>query len=230
MARLTRCCPPGYPQHIIQRGNNRTHCFTDEPDFACYAEWLREYAECFGVHIHAWVFMTNHTHLLATPTTNNGISKLMQALGRRYVRYFNRRHDRTGTLWEGRFRSNLVQTTNYLLTCYRYIEMNPVRAHMVDDPSQYPWSSYRCNALGKDSALCTPHAEYLILGRSKAERLRLYRELFKKHIRTDLLDEIRTAVNSGLALGDHDFKRELEQSLGRRVTPANIGRPCNRRT
>ena len=225
MARLIRCCPSGFPLHIIQRGNNRTCCFADEQDFACYASWLRDYARRFQVRVHAWVFMTNHVHLLATPATDNGISHLMQALGRRYVRYFNRRHDRTGTLWEGRFRSSLVQTSNYLLACYRYIEMNPVRAQMVDKPSQYRWSSYRCNALGIDATLCSPHEEYLNLGRYKAERIRVYRELFRTRVRSDLVNDIRTAVNRGLALGDPEFKLEIERAVGRRVTPAAMGRP-----
>jgi len=230
MARLNRYCPAGLPQHIIQRGNNRCICFADDQDFACYANWLRQSAACFHVSVHAWVFMSNHVHLLATPDTEDGISHMMQALGRRYVRYFNRRHERTGTLWEGRFRSSLVQTTNYLLACYRYIELNPVRAHMVAEPSQYPWSSYRCNALGVDSRLHAPHDEYLKLGDSGAERLRGYRALFLAREQCALVDDIRQAVNRGLALGDPDFKQAIEQASGRRITPATKGRPRLRQT
>jgi putative transposase len=125
MARLPRFCPAGISHHIVQRGNNRSVCFVDEQDFATYASWLNEYADEFEVAVHAWVFMTNHVHLLVTPQHDRGVSGLMQALGRRYVRYFNRRYQRTGTLWEGRFRSSLVQSETYLLQCYRYIELKP---------------------------------------------------------------------------------------------------------
>lgn len=228
MARQARFCPAGMPQHVIQRGNNRNNCFADQQDFACFAQWLTESAARFDVRVHAWVFMSNHVHLLATPGNECGISNMMQAVGRRYVRYFNRRHVRTGTLWEGRFRSSLVQTANYLLACYRYIELNPVRAGMVSEPSAYRWSSYHCNALGIDTALCSPHEEYLQLGESKSERLRRYRSLFRTGLRRALVEDIRQAVNRGLALGEHDFKREIERASGYRVTPARLGRPRTR--
>ncbi len=167
MARLPRICPPSIPQHVIQRGNNRSICFTGDQDFSAYANWLLEYSREYNVAVHAWVFMTNHVHLLVTPANSSGLSSMMQALGRRYVRYFNYQYRRTGTLWEGRFKSSLVQSETYLLQCYRYIELNPVRANMVDDPSAYTWSSYHCNALGIESKLCTPHEEYLKLGKCK---------------------------------------------------------------
>ena len=128
MARLPRICLPGIPQHVIQRGNNRQVCFASDEDFAAYAHWLHEYSIKFQVSIHAWGFMTNHVHLLMTPATKDGISKLMQSLGRRYVQYFNYTYKRTGTLWEGRFKSCVVDADNYLLLCQRYIELNPVRA------------------------------------------------------------------------------------------------------
>jgi len=134
MVRLPRICLPGIPQHIIQRGNNRQPCFASDEDFATYAHWLDEYARKCEVAIHAWVFMTNHVHLLATPRTEDGISRLMQTLGRHYVRYFNYTYKRSGTLWEGRFKSCVVDEENYLLICQRYIELNPVRANMVVSP------------------------------------------------------------------------------------------------
>lgn len=182
MARLPRICPPGVPQHIIQRGNNRQACFASDEDFSHYAYWLAEYSNEFDVAVHAWVFMTNHVHLLATPMGENGLSSLMQALGRRYVRYFNYAYQRSGTLWEGRFKSCVVEAEHYLLTCMRYIELNPVRANMVSQPEQYRWSSYHANGLGKAINLCRPHDVYTRLGKTRADRLQAYRELFKYHM------------------------------------------------
>ncbi len=150
-------CPIGIPQHVIQRGNNRQICFAGEEDFAAYANWLKDYSEKYQVEIHAWVLMTNHVHLLCTPRATNVVSLMMQSLGRQYVSYFNFNYQRTGTLWEGRFKSCLVQEDKYLLHLYRYIELNPVRAGMVEQPSDYSWSSYPINALGKKSELCTSH-------------------------------------------------------------------------
>lgn len=225
MARLPRICPSGIPQHVIQRGNNRQICFVDKQDILVYAGWLKDYARKYEVAVHAWVFMTNHVHLLVTPSSDDGLSDTMQSLGRRYVRYFNNRHGRSGTLWEGRFKSCLVQTEIYLLHCYRYIEMNPVRAGMVDDPSAYRWSSYHCNALGVESELCTPHHEYLKLGKGPEARLENYRALFKTRLDPELLQQIRTSTNRGLALGNDRFEQEIESVYGRRVRPARMGRP-----
>ena len=228
MARLPRKGPKGIPQHVIQRGNNRQLCFASEQDFACYAHWLEEYSMKFEVDIHAWVFMTNHVHLLATPNKDGAISLLMQALGRRYVGYFNREYRRSGTLWEGRFKSSLVQTEMYLLQCQRYIELNPVRANMVDDPGDYRWSSYQINALGKLSSLCTHHREYLLLGRDKQERIETYRSLFLAHVDTTLNTEIEKSLNRGLVLGSDRFKDEMELLLGQGVRPKKMGRPRKR--
>lgn len=225
MARLLRFCPRDIPQHIIQRGNNRQACFASEQDMTVYAAWLEQYAKQFSVSVHAWVLMTNHVHLLVTPHYDDAISQMMQALGRRYVRYFNREYQRSGTLWEGRFRSSLVQSEQYLLRCYRYIELNPVRAHMVSDPSEYAWSSYHCNALGKGSSLCSPHSEYLLLGKTSAQRQRAYRALFSDVIDGNLLDDIRCSLNKGLAFGGEQFKKEIEAMHCRRVRPAKLGRP-----
>ncbi len=224
MSRLPRICPPGIPQHIIQRGHNRQICFSDSVDFATYSNHLKESSALYGVDIHAWVFMTNHIHLLVTPQTDTAISQLMQTLGRRYVGYFNSTYERSGTLWGGRFKSCVVQSTGYLLQCYRYIELNPVRALMVEDPAHYQWSSYRCNALGAKSALIKPHPEYLNLGKRRDERLQNYRALFKYHVGSKLLTEIRMATNKGLALGNEKFKDEIESNLSRRVRPKKPGR------
>jgi putative transposase len=224
MARLKRFCPVGIAQHVIQRGNNRQVCFNGDEDFAAYAHWLKEFADKYEVEIHAWVFMTNHVHLLMTPQKDNGISQMMQALGRQYVRFYNYTYKLSGTLWEGRFKSCLVQTSDYLLQCYRYIELNPVRAGMVQHPQDYRWSSYHANALGKESSLRTPHDEYLQLGATEDERKKNYQSLFQYHFDTSVLSAIRTSVSKGLALGDNRFKLQIEENYKRRETPRKAGR------
>lgn len=167
MARLPGVSPIGQPVHIVQRDNNRQICFAAQEDYAAYLGWLKEYSKKFSVDIHAWVLMTNHVHLLCTPQKAGAVSLIMQSVGRRYVQYFNYQYQRSGTLWEGRYRSCLVQTEPYLLEVYRYIELNPVRANMVEDPGMYIWSSYQINALGKVSDLSKPHPEYVKLGKKK---------------------------------------------------------------
>ncbi|MFA7555352.1 MAG: transposase [Spongiibacteraceae bacterium] len=223
MARLPRLCLPGIPQHIIQRGSNRQACFASEEDFAAYAYWLEESARKNKVAIHAWVFMTNHVHLLVTPTTFDGVSRMMQAVGRYYVRYFNHTYRRTGTLWEGRFKSCVIDTDNYLLICQRYIELNPVRAGMVASPEEYAWSSYQANGLGKAVRLWTPHWVYEQQAVTVEARAKAYRTLFNTHIDTAVLNEIREASNKGLALGSERFKQEVEELSGRRVTAMKRG-------
>ena len=224
MARLHRICPVGIPQHVIQRGNNRQLCFNSDEDFAAYAHWLKEYATKYQTQIHAWVFMRNHVHLLVTPSCDNAVSQMMQSLGLCYVRYYNKKYQRSGTLWEGRFKSCLVETAEYLLQCYRYIELNPVRALMVSDPSEYRWSSYRNNGLGVYTPLITPHNEYLRLGNSSAERLHHYRELFKHHLDESIMTEIRDSVNKGLVFGSDKVKDEVEYNLKRQARPGKVGR------
>ena len=225
MARLPRISPVGVPVHIIQRGNNRQVCFVSDEDHGAYAGWLKEYSEKYKVDIHAWVMMTNHVHLLCTPRQEEAVSRMMQALGRRYVRYFNFEYQRSGTLWEGRYKSCLVQEERYLLEAYRYIELNPVRAEMVTDPGEYRWSSYQINALGKVSNLCTPHPEYLELGLEPLERRKNYRALFVHRVDGELLEEIRANTNKGLAVGHDRFKDEIELLTGRRVKEKKRGRP-----
>lgn len=217
MARLTRLCPVGIPQHITQRGNNREPCFTCNDDMAAYAHWLSEAAVRYGVDIHAWVFMTNHVHLLATPQEEQAVSKMMQFIGRYYVRYFNHTFHRSGTLWEGRFKSCLVQDDSYLLHCYRYIELNPVRAGMVNHPVDYRWSSYHTNAMGVESQLRSPHPLYLQLGKTKQEREERYRGLFSTQISERVVMDIKTATRQGLVLGSDHFKDAIATLTGRRV-------------
>lgn len=180
MPRLSRKCPPGLPVHVIQRGNNRQVCFASYSDLKACANWLREASDKFGVSIHAWVFMTNHIHLPMTPSNWSGVSQTMQYLGRYYVRYFNFTCQRSGTLYEGRFKSSMVQDRHYLLACQRYIELNPVRAGMVNDPADYLWSSYRSHAFGIKVKMWTPHSEYMALGATRSSRTAAYRNLLAK--------------------------------------------------
>jgi len=223
MARRPRLCLAGIPQHVIQRGTNRQACFASEEDMAAYAHWLDEYSRKYQVAIHALVFMTNHVHLLLTPATSSGVSAMMQSLGRRYVRYFNHTYRRTGTLWEGRFKSCVVDAETYLLTCQRYIELNPVRARMVEAPQDYKWSSYRVNALGVKIRLLKPHGAYLALGETEADRCAAYRRLFAGHLDDTLLGNIRNSVNKGMALGSERFLDEIELLSGQRVRSVKRG-------
>jgi len=223
MARLPRFIIPGQPQHIIQRGNNRQAIFCANADYRFYLEKLKDAAAKHDCEIHAWVLMTNHVHLLVTPQAETGIGKMMQMLGRYYVQYFNYCYQRTGTLWEGRYKATLIDSEQYLLTCMRYIEMNPVRAGMVNHPAEYPWSSYRCNALGKSDTLVTPHPEYLALGQSVKLRQTRYRSLFHTQLPDKTLAEIRQATNKAWCLGDSRFAEEVAQQLNRRAAPKPKG-------
>jgi putative transposase len=161
MPRKPRVSLAGVAEHVIQRGNNRQAIFSCEDDMKAYVTWLNQYSKKYKVAIHAWVLMTNHVHILCSPSSHSAISQMMQSLGRMYVMYFNKSYKRSGTLWESRYRSCLVQNEEYLLSLYRYIELNPVRAGMVQEPSEYSWSSYQCNGLGKQSDLLTAHPIYL---------------------------------------------------------------------
>jgi putative transposase len=219
MPRPRRHHVPGVPLHVIQRGNNRKPCFFTDTDYAVYLDKLREYAVQFSVAVHSFVLMTNHVHLLLTPTTNTGVSQLMQALGRYYVRYVNSNYQRTGTLWEGRYKDFLVESTRYLLLVSKYIELNPVRAYMVNHPVEYPWSSYQSNALGKDIKLLTPHEVYLALGSKQLDRLGNYRALFNREIPDFAVEQIRTAIKKSWVLGESEFKRDLEDKLGYALPP-----------
>ncbi len=225
MARLLRVAPPNIPIHIVQRGNNRQVCFVTEEDYGIYIGCLKEYSKKYSVEVHAWVLMTNHVHLLCTPLVEGAVSRMMQALGRRYVRYFNYEYKRSGTLWEGRYKSSLIQESDYLLEVYRYIELNPVRANMVDDPSDYYWSSYQMNGLGRISELCTPHLEYLGLGDTGLDCQKRYRSLFAGQLDKELLTEIRESTNRCMAVGNDIFKAEIELLTGRRLSPKKRGRP-----
>lgn len=215
MPRPSRYCPAGMPVHLIQRGNNRQVCFVTPSDHGMYAHFLGVYAKKFDVAIHAWVFMTNHVHLLATPQDDSAITNLMHRVGGQYVRYFNYTYSRTGSLFEGRFRSSLVQQESYFLTCQRYIELNPVRAGMVGDPASYPWSSYRAHAEGKSPTMWTPHRIYDALGDSPKSRQKAYRDLVSAAFKPEVLTKIRHCANAGLVLGDKEFQSEISTRQAR---------------
>ena len=223
MARLPRLNLPGIPQHVIQRGNNRHVCFYTEQDYTVYLSKLKEYSEKYQVAVHSYVLMTNHVHLLMTPEEGDGVSKLIQSLGRYYVRYVNKTHGRTGTLWEGRYKSTLVDSENYFLTVSRYIELNPVRADMVGHPGEYPWSSYQKNAMGKLIKLITPHFCYQSLGKNDEERQTAYKALFQQMIPDDTLKEIREATNKAWVLGEERFIKQIEKQTARRGAPKPRG-------
>lgn len=225
MPRRARVILPGVTLHLIQRGNNRSACFFAEEDYLFYLEHLADQARKHGCAIHAWCLMTNHVHLLLTPAKPESAGMLMKGLGQRYVQYINRTYRRSGTLWEGRFRSCLMQEESYVLACYRYIEMNPVRAGMVEHPAEYRWSSYRVNAQAEQSALIKRHSLYQALGEADGSRAEAYRELFRHQLDPGLVDQIRSATNGNYALGSSRFTAEVERVLGRRVTRGKPGRP-----
>ncbi len=225
MARKPRFNLPGVPQHVIQRGNNREPCFFAEDDYRRYLGDLQEALAKNDCRLHAYVLMTNHVHLLVTPMTAHGVSHLMQDVGRKYVRYVNHAYRRSGTLWEGRYKSSLLDSEAYLLTCMRYIELNPVRANMVEHPGEYRWSSFSCNAHGNDNTLVTPHPVYRSLGADAATRQYAYRELFRAHMDHTTVHAIREALNQELVLGREDFKDRIEQMIQRQARPGLPGRP-----
>jgi putative transposase len=225
MPRLPRYILPGVPQHIIQRGNNRQAIFAAEGDYIAYLDWLKRAADQYGLYIHAYVLMTNHVHLLATPMAEDSIGKTLQSLGRRYVQYFNFSYGRTGTLWESRYRATVVDAESYFLACSRYIELNPVRAAMVQAPGDYRWSSYRCNGMGKEDGLVAGHDMYRRLGLSTEQRQSAYRALFQHAVADELLTTIRDATNKGWALGNDRFRIQIEAMTARRAAPLPRGRP-----
>ena len=223
MARQPRFILPGQRQHVVQRGNNRQPIFATTRDYEFYLEKLLNAASEHECQIHAYVLMTNHVHLLVSPTKVEGLSKMMQMLGRYYVQYFNYNYQRTGTLWEGRYKACLISSEQYLFTCMRYIELNPVRAGMVEEPIGYHWSSYHHNALGKADPLIEPHLEYCKLGKTSEEQQRGYQALFQIPLELKILQEVREATNKCWTLGDNTFKKAVAQQLARRVEPSAKG-------
>lgn len=228
MARLPRFTVPGQPQHIIQRGNNRQIIFAAEADYQFFRDALVEAAAKHGLHIHAYVWMTNHIHLLATPQYEHSISKVFQSVGRKYVQYFNYTYKRSGTLWEGRYLATVVDSEQYLLTVMRYIELNPVRAGMAQSLADYPWSSYAYNAHGASGLnvdWLTPHEEYLRLGQNATARQLAYQALFKTEIAGADLKQIRDSTHKGWVLGREKFQATMELLSKRQAVSKGLGRP-----
>ena len=226
MARPPRLELPGVPLHVVQRGNNRAACFFNDTDRRFYLKCLRTAAAARGCSVHAYVLMTNHVHLLVTPPEEGSVGAMMQDIGRRYVRIINTIHGRTGSLWEGRYKSSLIDSERYLLICHRYIEANPVRAGMVPQASQYPWSSHSHFAGSRADPLISEHSLYLALGSSDFERRAAFSTLSSQPLAQRVVEEIRAAINTDSALGSDEFMDHTEAVLGRSVRPPKRGRPA----
>ncbi len=225
MARLPRLDIAGVPQHVVQRGNNRMPCFVDDHDRLCYLTCLAEALRRQECRLHAYVLMSNHVHMLVTPLAAGNLSRMMQSVGRAYVPLFNGRHGRSGTLWEGRYKSCLVESESYTLRCYRYIELNPVRAWMAADPAHHRWSSHLGNIGLRDDRLLTPHSAYLALGHNTSTRVEAYRALMAESLSEDVLTEIRTYLQQQRALGSTAFQQRVEQQLKRYPATRPAHRP-----
>lgn len=225
MPRRPRIQLDNVPLHIVQRGHNREACFFGVEDYQTYLHWLEEALDNHNCKLHAYVLMTNHVHLLLTPKKADLVPRLIMSIGRRYVQYINRTYGRTGTLWDSRYKSSVVHADSYLLTCQRYIELNPVRAAMVDDPAHYRWSNYRHNALGQADPRITPHPLYTAMASSDKPRQAGYRVLFRTELDTDAIDDIRLALNQNQPIGSNRFHTQIEKKLGERREARPRGRP-----
>jgi putative transposase len=225
MARLPRLSLPGYPHHIIQRGNNRQAIFATAADYRFLLDLLNTHSRQFQVAVHAYVLMSNHFHLLLTPQDAQGLPRMMQAVGRSYVQYFNRKQQRSGTLWEGRYRSTVLQTERYLLQCMAYIDLNPVRAGMVTGPQEYPWSSYGHNTGQRADRLVSPHPLYWEMGNTPFAREANYQAWVQAGVDGSAQQALTDATLSGWALGDADFVADLQKRTERRISKSKVGRP-----
>lgn len=225
MARLARLVVPNYPHAVIQRGNDRQLVFRDEEDYGVFLKCLRDAARRFKVAVHAYVLMPNHFHVLATPVDETGLARMMQWVGRYYVPYFNQKYGRSGTLWQGRYRTTLVEPQRYLLACSRYIELNPVRAELVGSADHYPWSSCAHHVGIKPDPLVTDHALYWALGNTPFEREASYKNALSHPLQKEEMEAIRAATNKGWLLGGEQFKQTIAKLTNRRLGPAKKGRP-----
>ena len=230
MARLPRLTLAGYPHHIILRGNNRQAIFMDMADFQRMLALLQTHAIEQGVQVHAYVLMSNHLHLLLTPLQNESLPKMMQAVGRTYVLYFNKRHGRSGTLWEGRYRSALIQTERYFLACMAYIDLNPVRAGMVAQAADYPWSSHGHYIGRQNEAWLTPHPMYWEMGNTPFAREAAYAAMIQAGVNQEQQQALTSSALSGWALGEKSFVQGLQKQTSRRVNRAKAGRPFGSKT
>lgn len=225
MPRRPRIHLPGVPQHVMQRGVDRQPVFFCDADYLFFLALLDEYAAKRFVLIHSYCLMTNHFHLLVSSPTGEALSSLMQDIGRRYVQYINQTYQRTGGLWQGRYKSSHVQSEVYLLACMRYVELNPVRAGMVQAAGDYRWSSYRANAFGEENHLISPHDEYIALGRGPEERTQTYQALFVTEADDHAYSLLRTATQQGVVAGESRFAEQIELRLGKKLQPRPQGRP-----
>jgi putative transposase len=225
MPRRPRIHLDGVPLHIVQRGHNREPCFFAEEDYQSYLHWLEKALGKTQCMLHAYVLMTNHVHLLVTPKRAEWVPELVMGVGRHSVQYINRAYKRTGTLWDSRYKSSSIQAETYLLACQRYIELNPVRAGMVEDPGFYRWSSYRANALGQEDPRVTPHAIYLAQGAGNKARQAAYRALFRPQMDRAAIEDIRLALNQNQPLGNERFYARIEKATGVRREARARGRP-----
>ncbi len=226
MARTSRIVVPNLPHHIIQQGNDRQPIFRDDEDCQLFLGWMREASRQFKVAIHAYALMGNHLHLLATPSDAQGLARMMQLLGRFYVPYFNRKYDRTGTLWQGRFKTSVIESDQFFLACTRYIEMNPVRAGLVAHPAEYKWTSYAHHVGDKPDSLIADHPLYWALGNTPFEREAAYKHFMQQPAAQEEIESLRQAVMKGRALGSEQFQIQLEKRMNRRVRPGKRGRPA----
>lgn len=223
MARQPRLVIAGQPMHVVQRGNNRQATFFSDEDYRVYLEAIEKAIVKYPVDVHAYVLMTNHVHLLLTPHEEIALSRFMQAVGRRYVRYVNCVYKRSGTLWEGRYKSALIDTDAYLFKCYRYIEMNPVRAAMVERPDEYQWSSFHRNALGKEDGVIAAHKNYAALGNSDSNRQAVYLSFFNNHLSAGDVAAIRDGTIKTNIIGRNRFSVEIEKMLERKIQRRSHG-------
>jgi putative transposase len=225
MARLPRYAIKNHPQHIIQQGRDGQQIFFADQDYQYFHDCLDAAAYNYQLKVHAYVLMPDHVHILATPGNTDSISRTTQSIGRNYVQYFNECYGGSGTLWEGRYRATVVESKRYLLTCCRYIEMNPVRNGLVKTAADYRWSSYAHNALGKTDEMITAHKEYLQLGGDDKSRNKTYRAMFRQTLSAEQVQQITDATFKGWVLGDSSFARKIEKLSGRRATQLPKGRP-----
>lgn len=225
MARLPRLVLPNHPHHIIQEGNDRQLIFREDEDYQRFLGWLKESAREFKVSVHAYALMPNHLHLLASPTTEDGLARMMQRVGRYYVPWFNQKYERLGGLFRGRFKTSLIDSERYFMMCSRYIEFNPVRNGVTSDPADYRWSSYAHHAGVRQDSLIIDHALYWGLGNTPFQREAAYIELSRQPLSAGELDSINQAVLKGWPLGSDEFKTQLQQKAKRQVLPAKRGRP-----
>ncbi|MEP3348690.1 MAG: transposase [Marinomonas sp.] len=228
MPRKSRFFLPNVPVHIVQRGASRTPVFFEDEDYKAYAFWMKEAAKKYNIAIHAFVLMTNHVHILLTAQYGSEVSLFMQHIGRRYVPFINHKYGRSGSIWEGRFKSSLVQSEHYFINVMKYIELNPVRANMVDRPSLYRWSSFHHNAGIKQFSFISAHPTYNALGRNVKERALNYSQRIEEALNVHEISSIQAAWQTGTPLGDDDFKEEIETQLKQKIGQDYRGRPSQK--